>query len=736
MDGGVEYLKLINLHIQNLISEKKKELDLERKSLKQLFYMGCGFTEFLTQVFIFLDFSDVQNCRLVCSKWKEFVDEFVIQKHPHVSNFYRWTSGSVENVHLFCGGEVRLVCSDSNNIYCAMKDGTIMIFDSQTFIFMKLLQEEECYFWKIQAGRSILVAITEVCVVIWSKQTWKVLAKIKYWSKGEPFLHVENDLIVAPGATKYVCRVLFYDKVNRAVSRVRDLVHRSYWVLGAYLEGGSVLTLSVSACSSVTSRELKLWDILDGKCSHTLVIGGALGGLPVLRFPFAFLPTAAKGLEIWNIAKEEKIRTIATNIFSFQVKNQFLFILNKHSNLKIYKIKDVTGTTVPSNKLWSREIHWPLEGPNVGSIPKFKIENSRALVLTTTGNAQDVLLIIKLNKSSFKQIEKEICSIMLQNATINQTEVDETTQVFDIEKTENVAKAVKHETEDFCIALPCKVMKIIEMEEENNQSQETLNLDNQIQELEESNTFSDNEGIESPIAINFTGDNDFIDTSIKDDKSNTNIDNEEIQDIKTTESYQQESQCYEEYDECTTQTFVLFNGKLFEKLEVSKDVKIDSSSPSILENQMKNGIMVDESFDDDLSLEEKRSNVSEDIHTFDNPICSDEFESIEEILETEITDDMSDEIEILEEIECEQTAEEVENDIHVNEINNSKNEVPDENARNEPEIGEIRDNIVVPGRSDEADLDSNSDIQEISDDSKAKLLKILEWNILWRRSMK
>ena len=146
MDGGTEYLKLINLHIQNLIEQKKREIEVENKSLKRLFDLGCGFTEFLTQMFCYLDFSEVQNCRLVSTKWKQFVDDFVFEKHPAITNYYSWTDGSVDNARLFCGGEVRLVCSDVDFIYCAMKDGAIMVFDSQTFIFVKVLEESECFF--------------------------------------------------------------------------------------------------------------------------------------------------------------------------------------------------------------------------------------------------------------------------------------------------------------------------------------------------------------------------------------------------------------------------------------------------------------------------------------------------------------------------------------------------------------------------------------------------------------
>ena len=45
-----------------------------------------------------------------------------------------------------------------------------------------------------------------------------------------------NNLMVLPGLTKYTARVLMFDPRNKVrVSRVRDLVHRQHWVLGAYI---------------------------------------------------------------------------------------------------------------------------------------------------------------------------------------------------------------------------------------------------------------------------------------------------------------------------------------------------------------------------------------------------------------------------------------------------------------------------------------------------------------------
>ena len=53
--------------------------------------------------------------------------------------------------------------------------------------------------------------------------------------QGEPYLHVVNNLMVVPGMTKHTARVLMFDPRSQTMDRVRDLVHRKHWVLGAYL---------------------------------------------------------------------------------------------------------------------------------------------------------------------------------------------------------------------------------------------------------------------------------------------------------------------------------------------------------------------------------------------------------------------------------------------------------------------------------------------------------------------
>ena len=123
-----------------------------------------------------------------------------------------------------------------------------------------------------------------------------------------------------------------------------------------FSEGDKVLSLSVPACKSVSSRRLSLWSLLSGQCVRVLTIAGAIGGFPVLRHPWAFLPSASRGLEIWDLRGEgQRVRCIGTNVFSYQIKNQFLFVLNKHSQMKIYRVAEVTRGETNSDTLWTRE---------------------------------------------------------------------------------------------------------------------------------------------------------------------------------------------------------------------------------------------------------------------------------------------------------------------------------------------------------------------------------------------
>lgn len=65
------YLREINLQLETLIRERL------RPGLGRLFEAGCGFTEFLVRLFHHLDWADIENCRLVSSTWKNFIDRFL-----------------------------------------------------------------------------------------------------------------------------------------------------------------------------------------------------------------------------------------------------------------------------------------------------------------------------------------------------------------------------------------------------------------------------------------------------------------------------------------------------------------------------------------------------------------------------------------------------------------------------------------------------------------------------------
>ena len=163
--------------------------------------------------------------------WSRYVGE----GHPAKRNYYRWSSGEPRLTSLYCGGEVRLVCSDQTNIYCGLKGGVILVFRANTLIFVTRLEEKGSHLWQLQVGPGLLVALTEVSVVLWHKHDWSLAARLQYWSEGQPYLHLAADLMVVPGATKYTARLLLYDRQAGSLHRVRDLVHTKVWVVGAHI---------------------------------------------------------------------------------------------------------------------------------------------------------------------------------------------------------------------------------------------------------------------------------------------------------------------------------------------------------------------------------------------------------------------------------------------------------------------------------------------------------------------
>ena len=49
-------------------------LTVSRSPLNEMFDRGCGFTEFLVLMFHYLPWADIENCRLVSRKWRDFID--------------------------------------------------------------------------------------------------------------------------------------------------------------------------------------------------------------------------------------------------------------------------------------------------------------------------------------------------------------------------------------------------------------------------------------------------------------------------------------------------------------------------------------------------------------------------------------------------------------------------------------------------------------------------------------
>ena len=76
----LHYLQVLNLQLQSLIEKRQREIEAEElqlpaeASINLLFAKGCGFTEFLINMFSFLTWTDLRNCRLVSTRWKQFID--------------------------------------------------------------------------------------------------------------------------------------------------------------------------------------------------------------------------------------------------------------------------------------------------------------------------------------------------------------------------------------------------------------------------------------------------------------------------------------------------------------------------------------------------------------------------------------------------------------------------------------------------------------------------------------
>ena len=235
------------------------------------------------------------------------------------------------------------------------------------------------------------------------------LFRIRHSGQGEPYLHVEGDCIAVPGDAKCVSRVLLYNKVTRTVQGVRDLDHKKFWVLGAQLENTRLLTLSLFAYGTNTTRELRLWNIIgqsqtsvhatiitdsDGVCERTLVTEGGVAGFPALRYPHVFL-SGSQELQVWDITTATKLRTIRTNICGYHIKNQFLFILNKQADVKLFKMSEVLSHR-DDNDLWRRTISWRKVRSSGETIPRLSVGLSRLLITQPTKSDREFVTIVRM----------------------------------------------------------------------------------------------------------------------------------------------------------------------------------------------------------------------------------------------------------------------------------------------------------------------------------------------------
>ena len=163
----------------------------------------------------------------------------VLDRHPDVVMYRRWRDGVEGHGLVYCGGEVTPAPCTPGDRYCAgghphlghwpcvrstPQGGgggewrhqclQVLVFDAASFLLETVLEGRGEAVWQIQAGGHILAAVTESCLTVWRKpgvvgQEWGVVARVRVRT-GEPFLHLERDLVAVPGDSKHVCRFFFW----------------------------------------------------------------------------------------------------------------------------------------------------------------------------------------------------------------------------------------------------------------------------------------------------------------------------------------------------------------------------------------------------------------------------------------------------------------------------------------------------------------------------------------------
>ena len=129
-------------------------------------------------------------------------------------------------------------------------------------------------------------------------------------------------------------------------------------------------------------------------CERTLVTEGGVAGFSALRYPHVFL-SGSQELQVWDITTAIKLRTIRTSICRYQLKNQFLFVLNKQADVELFKVSEVLSDR-DYDDLWRRKISWRTGRSSGETIPRFSVGLSRLLITQPTKSDRELVTIVRM----------------------------------------------------------------------------------------------------------------------------------------------------------------------------------------------------------------------------------------------------------------------------------------------------------------------------------------------------
>ena len=131
-------------------------------------------------------------------------------------------------------------------------------------------------------------------------------------------------------------------------------------------------------------------------CERTVVVkDGGVAGFPALRYPHVFL-SGSQELQVWEITTATKLRTIKTSVCGYELKNQFLFILNKQADVKLFKISEVLSDR-DDDDLWRRAISWRIGRSFGETIPRFSVGLSRLLITQPSKHKRELVTIVRMS---------------------------------------------------------------------------------------------------------------------------------------------------------------------------------------------------------------------------------------------------------------------------------------------------------------------------------------------------